>query len=424
MATSHTLTKTGAALALIALTSLLISGCERQEEVIHGPGVDLQNKVLYVGALNDESGPAAAFGRPFALGNRITVHQINTGQSDLLPEGWRVRLVERDHGYNPQRAIDAFEETRQRVLFYVSVFGTPNIQPLQPYLDEHGIVAFPTSSGSFLADHRYTPPTGPSNRAEAARGLDWIVEREGGAENVTISLVYQQDDYGHDGRGGLIDAAEHYGIEIASSHGYNPAATSFSEIVEGLVAADADYVFMASLPGATGAIVAGTAAQGYMPTWVSTAPAWSGTFFEPGRIPNAETIFEEFYFVTGLPIWGEDEPFVREFMSAFEEYTRGRVPPDPYILVAYIYAQVPYEAFSRALAAGDVTRGGYLRALQSIDDVDFDGALPEPLDLSRFPYITSTQTRVMRPLPGDMTDPQFEEVAGYARPSSVDLAID
>ncbi len=34
-------------------------------------GVDVEKKIIRIGALNDESGPAAAIGKPYALGKRI-----------------------------------------------------------------------------------------------------------------------------------------------------------------------------------------------------------------------------------------------------------------------------------------------------------------------------------------------------------------
>jgi ABC-type branched-subunit amino acid transport system substrate-binding protein len=66
-------------------------------------GVDLATKTIKLGVLNDESGPAAAIGKPYALGKRIVAQVVNAGGSGLLPEGWKVELVEKDHGYNPQK---------------------------------------------------------------------------------------------------------------------------------------------------------------------------------------------------------------------------------------------------------------------------------------------------------------------------------
>ena len=82
-------------------------------------GVDLATKTIRIGTLNDESGPAAVIGKPYAVGKRILAAQINAGDSKLLPEGWKIELVERDHGYNPQASVQAFKELEKQEDFKI-----------------------------------------------------------------------------------------------------------------------------------------------------------------------------------------------------------------------------------------------------------------------------------------------------------------
>ena len=116
------------------------------------PGIDPQGKVIRIGVLNDESGPVASIGRPFAIGKRILARQVNAGGSGLLPEGWTVQLVERDHGYDAQRAVKFYDEIRGQVLFIGHSFGTPNTLPLRPLLERDHLVAFPASLSSRMAE--------------------------------------------------------------------------------------------------------------------------------------------------------------------------------------------------------------------------------------------------------------------------------
>ena len=127
---------------------------------IKARGIDTEKKVLTIGALNDESGPAAAIGKPFALGKRILADTINAGGSGLLPDGWTVKLVEKDHGYNPQKSVQAYNEIKDQVLFIGSSFGTPNTLPLRAMLERDNMVAFPASLSSQMAQHKFTPPAG------------------------------------------------------------------------------------------------------------------------------------------------------------------------------------------------------------------------------------------------------------------------
>ena len=96
-------------------------------------------------------------GKPFAIGKRILAEQVNAGGSGLS-EGWKVKLVEKDHGYNPAKAKDAYNELKNDVLFIGTSFGTPNTLPLQPFLAQDKMVAFPASLSSAMAGSEWTPP--------------------------------------------------------------------------------------------------------------------------------------------------------------------------------------------------------------------------------------------------------------------------
>ena len=161
-------------------------------------GVDVATKLINIGALNDESGPAAVIGKPYAAGKRLLAAQINAGGSGLLPDGWTVNLIERDHGYNPQKSTQAFKEIADEVLFIGTSFGTPNTLPLRPMLEAANVVAFPASLSSEMAKNKHTPPIGPSYILEAKRAMDWVVEGAADKGAIKAGIVYQQDDYGKD----------------------------------------------------------------------------------------------------------------------------------------------------------------------------------------------------------------------------------
>ncbi|MDP6931455.1 MAG: ABC transporter substrate-binding protein, partial [Myxococcota bacterium] len=133
----HTILNTG-----LAAAALLFAGCGEpaappapEGEISAAPqlqtdkGVDLDSKTIRIATLNDESGPAAAIGKPYAAGKRILAASINAGGSGLLPDGWKVELVERDHGYNPQNSVQAYNEIQDQVLFVSTSFGTPTTLP-------------------------------------------------------------------------------------------------------------------------------------------------------------------------------------------------------------------------------------------------------------------------------------------------------
>ncbi len=378
-------------------------------------GVDVANKVITIGALNDESGPAAIIGKPYAAGKRLLVAEVNAGGSGILPDGWTVELVERDHQYNPQKAVQAYNAIKNQVLFIATSFGTPNTLPLRTMLERDQMLAFPASLSSAMAEHPHTPPNGPSYRIEVMRGVDFAVEQAGGADKVKAGIVYQKDDYGKDGLEGLREAAAGLGIEIVSETSAAPGQKDYTAVVTALKDAGATHVWLAVLASATGPIL-GTAAQlGYQPMWLGSTPAWIDRFYDPSVLPAA--VFANYYQLLGLPYWGEELPGMKQFLAAYEAHGADLHPPDSYLLGSYLQGRIALEAARRAIEGGDITRKRYMETLRSLSDFTAAGLLEQPVDFTAMPYVTSTQVRVLKP---DFEARSWTVAADYARPTTIE----
>lgn len=361
-------------------------------------GVDLKRRVIRLGVLNDESGPAAAIGKPFAAGKRLLAAQINAGDSGLLPAGWRVELIERDHAYNPQRAVQAYVEIKNDVLLIAHSLGSPNTMPLRPMLERDHMLALPASLSSPMAQHRYTVPWGPTYAVEAMRAVDFMLDEQGrhGAALAEIkpAIVYQQDDYGLDSLSGLKQAVAHHQLAIARETAVTSVQRDFDAVVAGLKQSGATHVLLATLPNATAGLLASAARQRYKPIWLGHSPSWSDHFFEPSVVPAAN--LANYHWISGLPYWGENVPGMPRFLETFQRFGKALGPPDHYLLISYMQGLLAVEIIRHALQTGVMTRDGMMAVLGGI--VDFDcGGLSQPLTLDGFPYRTSVRTRILKP---------------------------
>jgi ABC-type branched-subunit amino acid transport system substrate-binding protein len=373
-------------------------------------GVDLDEQVLTIATLDDLSGPAAAVGVPYALGKDILVEQVNAGELDILPEGWTVELIQRDIAYNPQESVQAFNEVEDEVLTIVTVMGTPTTLPLVPLTEQSGMTIFPASLSSELAVNEFTPPIGAPYSVEAHHAVEHALEEDAEAQ---FGIVYQLDDYGEDGLQGMRDATEHHDADLVAEEGVAPGETDVTAAISALQSAGATHVMLSVLPSTSGPVL-GTAAQlGFEPVWYGNTAAWIDAFFDPETLPPP--VYQNFRWVTGLPLWGEDLPGMEAFIDAYESYGADSYNPDFYILASYAQGKLALEAFARALEQGDVTREGYHEALRTIEGYDADGLFPSPIDLDTFPYETVTDTRVLAP--GESLD-EWEVLADFATPES------
>ena len=397
----------------LLLVALCAAGCGSGPASPPAPGVNLAEQTISIGVLNDETGPSAAIGRPWGAGLRILARQINAGGHGYLPPGWKIALVERDHAYDPARARSQFNEIRGQVLFIGTSFGTPNTLPLQPLLEKENLVAFPASLSSALHNSQFTPPVGPSYRVEVERALDWMAKQAGGAAKVRLGLVYQQDDYGADGLAAVTETAPRLGLAIVATRAYAAGQSDFSDIVVALKAAGATHVMLTTMPSATAPILSAAAQLQYEPVWVGNSPAWLDRFYDATLVPPA--IFRNFYWANSFAYWGEDVPMMKGFLEAYEKYGRDSLPPDNYILAGYAAGLLEMQVLTRTIRSGDLTRAGFLRALRATRDYDTYGATAEPLDFTRFPYVTGTRTRILKP---DFARRSWTVVGGYAEPGA------
>ena len=376
-------------------------------------GIDLATKTVKLGVLNDESGPAATIGKPYAVGKRLVAAQVNAGGSGLLPEGWKIELVEKDHGYNPQKSVQAYNQIKDDVLFIAHSFGTPNTLPLRPMLDRDKMLALPASLSSEMAKNKYTVPAGPSYLVEAMRAMDYLVEQAGDKKaDIKAGIVYQQDDYGQDGVDGFKKAAELHGVSIVSEQAVTPGQRDFAAVITGLKEAGASHVLLVVLPSASGPLL-GTAAQlQFAPQWYGCTPTWIDGFFNPEVIPSA--VFANYHWVSGMTYWGDDVPGMTKFLEAYDKHGKEQNTPDLYLHMSYMQGLVATEAIKRAIESGAAPREGVLANITKIENYDAQG-LSQPLSFNSFPYVTGTAIRVLRP---DFEKKTWNVVSDWATPKA------
>ena len=384
------------------------------------PGVDLATKTIRLGVLNDESGPAATIGKPYAVGKRMLAAHINSGGSGLLPEGWKLELVERDHGYNPQKSVQAYNQIKDDVLMLAHSFGTPNTLPLRPMLERDDMIALPASLSSLMAQNKWTIPAGPSYELEAMRGMDFVVaevEKAGKkVESIKAAIVYQQDDYGADGLSGWKKAAAHHGVSVVSEQTVAPGQRDMAEIVQVLKTAGATHVMLSVLPSATGPLLSAAAQLRFKPEWLGQTPSWIDGFFNPEVIPSA--VFARYHWLGAVTYWGENVPGMARFLDVYEKHAKTQAAPDCHMLQSYLQGLLAVELIKRALEAGDLNRETLMATVPKLTAFDF-GGLAQPISLDRFPYVTSTRTRVLKP---ELAKRTWTVVADFAEPLALGSA--
>lgn len=396
-------------LALVACTGEL-SFEEPDDGLLIGKGVQVGDRVIRIGAINDETGPGSAIGVPFAAGKRVLAARINAGDSGLLPDGWTVTLVEHDAASDRDRVTEAFRTLKDDVLFLGTSFGTSSTIALRDQLQKNSMVAFPASLSSEMAKHPYTPPLGASYKAEARRALDFMVDRAGGVDKLKIGIVHAEDEYGADAVSGFVAAAKQYGMPITTQLPLPTTGGDIPGTVQALDEAGVTHVMLAVLPDTTSGLLGAASQAEYAPTWVGATPAWVDTFFDDGATRAA---FSNYHQANSLPYWGEDVPGMEDLAAAWKAHANG-APSGFYALLSYAQGLAAIAGAKRAIESGDLTREGYYRALTSLRAFD-GGGLVRPIDLSSRPYALTEEVRILTP---DFEGRTWTVAMDYARPGA------
>jgi ABC-type branched-subunit amino acid transport system substrate-binding protein len=360
-----------------------------------GPGVDVAAKTIRIGDINALTGPASALGKPVAAGHRAYFKALNAAGGI---DGWKVRLTIKDSGYQPQQHVQIYRAIRNDVALLNS-FGSPPTKAIQALLDHDKLVTTPASFDSVWGADPVIAPVGTPYSYDIANVLDYYTRH--GALKPKIGIVYQNDEYGQDGLRGYKAAAKALGFDDVGRQTFKAGDTEFTAQVQKLKAAGAKAVVVVALPSSTGPIVGTAATLGFAPQWILQGPAFLEQLItKDGSLhakPTPVAAALKGALVTSFSAaWGDPgAPGMKQVVADHDTYEAGE-PPSIYFALAHASAKVQAAILRKAIAAGDLSRAGILKAKRSLGTVDLGGVSPSVTysDESGPPSTKSLITRI------------------------------
>ncbi|MEO7021108.1 MAG: ABC transporter substrate-binding protein [Ktedonobacteraceae bacterium] len=364
-------------LSVILVFLFILTGCASNaassgpSALKTGPGVDNTAKTITLGILSPQSGGAIAdlIGIPLANGVKTFFAGIN-GQGGI--GGYQIKFVEKDTQYNPQLEVTHYNEIHNQVLMIADSLGTPTTFAIKDQASaDHMLVSAATLS-SALAREKYLMLAGTPYRLQVENAFDYVVNTLHVAHPAT-GIIYQNDEYGQDGLTGYKEAIAAYGLNDVGQASYGATDTKFTAQVLQLKAAGAKYVFLTSIPGATGGIIGTAAALGYTPQWILQSPAFATPLM---AVPALAPLMSKAWVMGQGPVWGDTSaPGMVQLLADVAKYAPTQ-KPDAFFQAGYTYAKVTYAVLKQAFANNDISRDGLLKAFESLKNVDLGGLLP------------------------------------------------
>jgi ABC-type branched-subunit amino acid transport system substrate-binding protein len=361
---------TSRALHLCSLTSALLLAACAGESARTTPGVS--GDTISLGALSPLSDAVAVIGKPIVAGLQTYFDALNAKGG--IGGKYRVRLLVEDVTYaNPSTSVQKYQKLKSDVVMMAQILGTDHINTVLPLLSEDSMVAVPTTFDGEWVREPHLIPWGPPYQISAMNGIAYFLsESGGGASGKRVCALAIATGYGGAGLEGVEFAAKEMGFQVASVARFKQDDQDFVAPITQLKNARCDGVFLVSLPGVTGRLLGAAAQLNFTPRWIAQMPSWHPSLAES---PLRDYLTAHLWVAWTGPEWGDTTVAgMREMLAAIKQY-RPDQKPDLYFVAGWNIGQLTHQTLERAVANGDLSRAGMLRAVQQLGAVTFDGLI-------------------------------------------------
>ncbi len=397
-------------LAVAFAVSVAAAGCTTKAS---GPGENapgVSRKQISLGVLSDLTGPFAASSEQQLVGARL-YWQARNADGGVCDR--QVRLVVRDHHYDPQAAVSLYSELEPAILGLQISVGTPTTAAVLSQLERDQVMTMLMGFSPDLLGSSALAVPGTPYDVEMVSAVDYLVQNDVLAEGDTIGYIYLEGDYGEPGLAGASFAAKRHGLEVRGQQ-VDPTASDMAPQVERLRRAGVDAIFMSATPGQLASAAAVSAAQGTTVPIVSAQPGWAPELLDTGA---ASALEKSLTVVSSVAPFGSSAEGPERLNALFEKESP-QVSPSWGVSLGYAVSAIMDQALTAACDSGQLTRAGLQDAFQQMGSFDLDGTVVNP-DYSQPGQPPSTRTFVLEPdsqAPGGLV----EVASGYTGSTTAD----
>lgn len=253
------------------------------------PGVT--DTEIVIGISNPLSGPAALWGFT-GLGAKAYADYIND-QGGI--NGRKLKIIIKDDGYNPARAMANFQEMKGQVFAVCALLGTAICNATKDFFPENKIPVVGVYGDARIYANmpkdkvHYYFMTYPDYEDESMYITQYAVQKVGLKK---LALFYQNDDYGKMAKLGIEAEVAKLGggVKMVDAVSYEATDRALSTQAIKLKESGAEGVIIYSQPAAGALIIKEMAKIGYTPKnfvtftladpfmYALTGPPWEGTY--------------------------------------------------------------------------------------------------------------------------------------------------
>lgn len=367
-----------------------------EDDGVEVDGVTVTADTIYVGLLADLSGPFS--GNVVDLIDAQLVFWSDLNESGGIA-GRQVELLIEDTGYDLARHQAAYENLKDRVVFFSHSTGSQHTANIADDLvaDERLAVAVSWYSGWADPDlGANVIETGSNYCLEAMNGLSAIaaVHQEQTGALPTLAIATDAGEYGEDSAAGARFLAEELGLEVRVDLGGTIDPLQDKSAIGSQIATNApDWTWLATDPISTAEIVAAALTSGYEGAWSGAMPSFSPRLLatELGGYLGATWWLSVLFAPVGADVDGMPEVY-----AALADAFPDRYPSDG-VIKGYLEFATTKQILERAAEMGDLTPQGVLEARDELGGLQFAGISPPTVFADNLNDAATRETALYRP---------------------------
>jgi ABC-type branched-subunit amino acid transport system substrate-binding protein len=361
-----------------------------------GPGVT--DKTITLGILTDLSGVFAPLAKPIVHANQLFWKEHNA-QGGVC--GHTVKLVVKDHGYDPQKAVVQYREIAPNVLALQHLLGSPITAALLPTMKSDKMPALLAAWPSSLLVNDNIIIVGTTYDIEMINGLDYLMKEKGLKSGDKLGHLYFEGEYGENGLKGSKAFAQKNGMTVVEQK-IKATDEDMTGQVSAFKRAGVKAILVTAAPTQLASVAGIAASQGLNVPILGNNPT-----FDPAlmKTPAAKALAANAYISSSLTPYNLDTPKVKQVADDFKA-AYPKDDPKAAIQFGYTMSQVAFEILSQACKDKDLTREGFINASHKLSRIDTAGLTAAPLDYSKPGQPAERAVYIARPdakAPGGLT---------------------
>ena len=323
----------------------------------------VSDKEILLGQFAPLTGPAAQLGLRMQAGMQAFFRHVNT-QGGV--GGKTIKLVARDDGYEPEKAVTAVKAliNDDKVFALVGSVGTPTNLAALPIITEAKIpLVGPFTGAQALREpfNRYVFHVRASYFDETER----IVAHLSTLGTKKIAVFHQNDSYGKAGLAGVEKALAKRNSKPIAIGTFERNSVDVTKALADILKADPEVVVQIGAYKSCAAFIKQARAKSFGGQFFNVSFVGSKALADELGDAGAGVVISQvvpFPFSAGVPI-------VREYQQHM--VAAGDKEYDFSSMEGYLVAKVTVEGLRRAGRA--LTRDGFISALEGLSDIDFGG---------------------------------------------------